>query len=756
MEGGEAAPEAKPEAGREGEAPGAAEAEAEAAETALEAPETAETAPAPAGESPAAAPGAGAAPAVPSERKELIPTRKKKPKDGFKAVVIAMPEEVEPAKPVVTPARPSPIRPSARELEKEEAQSGPRRKGKKLIYDRRREGPTIGGDRDVVRAGKPKKKKMRGQGEPELPAAPSQRRTVRIEETITVGDMAAQMAIKSSLLLKRLVEQGVMATLNDTLDFDTAAIIATDLGYEVENTAFDPSEYLKQEEDKAEDLRLRPPVVTIMGHVDHGKTSLLDRIQATDIAAGEAGGITQKIGAYLVETEKGRVTFVDTPGHEAFTAMRARGARVTDIVLLVVAADDGVMPQTIEAINHAKAANVPIIVAVNKMDKPEADPDRIRREVSDQGLLPEEWGGSTIFVNVSARTGQGIKDLLDMLVLQAEVLDLKANPDKRARGTIIESRLEKGRGPVASVIIQEGTLRIGDAVVAGTATGKVRALIDHRGKPLSSVGPSQPAELIGLDKVPQASEMLYCLEDEKSGKVVSDHRDKKDREERLAKVKRPTFEQLLNRMATAERKSLQVVLKGDSQGSLEAIRQGMSQIASEKVNLQIIHSGVGMITESDVNLAMTSDGLILGFNVRPDVKARAQADAQGVEILTFDLIHELLDKTKALMEGKLEMREEKVYLGKAEVRQVFTVSRVGKIAGCMVLDGKVIRSGVVRVLRGGEEKHSGRLSSLKRFKEDVREVLQGFECGIGIEGFSDVAEGDIIESYEIQKVAATL
>jgi translation initiation factor IF-2 len=731
-----------------------------APEAAVEAPSeavAAEALPAAADVPPAgqAAPPAGPVP----EPLKLTPRRKKK--DEYHAVVISMPEaeEIEKAKAAVAAPVVKPIpRISERDVEKDEKSSSPRKKGKRLIYDRRREGPpaAFGGDRDVMRGGRVRRKKAKGEATLDVAPAPGQRRVIRMEETITVSEMAAQMAVKANVLLKKLVEQGLMATVNDPLDFEMVQLLAADLGYEVESVAFDPARYLEVEADDPTKLASRPPVVTIMGHVDHGKTSLLDRIQATNIAAGEAGGITQRIGAYTVEVNKGRVTFIDTPGHEAFTAMRARGAMVTDIVILVVAADDGVMPQTVEAINHAKAAKVPLIVAVNKMDKPEADLERIRADLSKHELVPEDWGGTTIFVPVSARTGYGVPQLLELLVLQAQMMDLKSNPDKRAKGIIIESRLEKGRGPVATVIVQEGTLKVGDAVVAGTTSGRVRALTDDRGRPMASVGPGLPAEIVGLDKVPPASECLYAVTDDKVARMVSGHVDKKEREERLAKQRKPTFEQLFSQLGTEAKKTLKVVLKADAHGAVEAIAQGMRQMGGEQVTLEVIHQGVGVISEQDVNLARASDGFVLGFNVKPDVRAKAVADLAGVQVLTFSLIHELLDKTKLLMEGKLDLVETEVFLGRAEVRQVFTVSRVGKIAGSYVSEGKILRSGVAKLLRNGEQLWQGKLSSLKHFKDDVREVAQGLECGIGLDGYDGAEPGDVIEIYEIQRVAASL
>jgi len=739
---------------------------AEPAAVSPQAPGTAASAttpPASATTPPASATPSAPAPAAVPAQPEAVPTLRRRPRgrEEFRAVVVAMPEVTETPKPAPAPVVPRPgtlPRPSTKEIEKDEDASRPKRRGKRLIYDRRREG-TSPPAAQVDREGRPirLKRKKGGRGaEGDQSASAVQKRTVQIDETISVADMANQMAVKASIVLRKLFEQNIMVTVNDQLDYETAAIIANDLGYEVENTSFDVGKYLVSEEDKAEDMVTRPPVVTIMGHVDHGKTSLLDRIQTTDIASGEAGGITQKIGAYVVEVAKGRVTFIDTPGHEAFTAMRARGAQVTDLVILVVAADDGVMPQTLEAIDHARAAKVPIIVAVNKVDKPEADPARIRRDLADRELVPEEWGGDTIYVDVSARTGQGVDQLLDMLVLQSEVLELRANPDKRATGIVIESRLEKGRGPVASAVVRDGTLRIGDWVVAGMAQGRVRSLNDHKGRSLKEVGPGLPAEIIGLDRVPLAGEALHVVQDEKTSRIVADYKEKKERDERLARVRKPSFEQFFAQGPDSDIKVLKVVLKGDTQGSMEAIRQGMEQIQTEKVKLEVIGTGVGVISESDVNLARASEGLILGFNIRPDAKAKTLADSLGVEILTFNLIHELIDKTRLLMEGKLEMIEKEVYLGKAEVRQVFSISRIGKIAGCQVLEGKVVRSALVRVKRDNEVVWQGKLSSLKRFKDDVKEVAQGFECGMSADGFDGIREGDVIEAFEIQKVAATL
>ncbi len=679
--------------------------------------------------------------------------RREPKRDEFRAVVISMPSPVAPAP--ATPQRPAlpGIRPSTRDIRKEDGEDK-RKKGKKLIYDRRKES---GGDAGS-RLGKGRKKKGRDRGpDMDTPIAGGVRR-VRIIETVTVAELAAMMSLKVNLVQKKLMELGRLVTVNDALDFDTASIVASEFSFESENVGFDINFYLGAETDVPDEVIHRPPVVTIMGHVDHGKTSLLDRIQRTDIAAGEAGGITQRIGAYTVHTEKGTIIFIDTPGHEAFTAMRARGAMVTDVVILVVAADDGVMPQTLEAISHARAANVPIIVAVNKVDKPEADSARIRRQLADQGLSHEEWGGETVFVDVSAKAGTNVDTLLDMILLQAELLDFKASPKKRARGIIIESRLEKGRGPVCTIIVQEGTLRIGDIVVAGTAWGHVRALMDDRGKFVKEAGPSYPVEIVGMDRVPPASEVAYVVPDEKTARIVADYREKKERDERLAKQRKPTFEDLMSQMGSSspERKSLKVVLKADTQGSTDAIRRGMELLSNERVELTVIHEGVGAISETDVNLALASNGVILGFNVKPDTMAKMLSENQGVQILTFNLIHELLDKTRLLMEGKLEMVETKVFLGRAEIRAVFNITKVGKIAGCIVQDGKITRQSHVRLVREKKEIWAGRLASLKHFKDDVREVALGHECGMNFEGFDDMREGDVVEAFEIVRTAGTL
>ena len=509
-------------------------------------------------------------------------------------------------------------------------------------------------------------------------------------------------------------------------------------------------------EENVEDLKPRPPVVTIMGHVDHGKTSLLDAIRTANVTAGEAGGITQHIGAYDVELEGKKITFLDTPGHEAFTAMRARGAKATDIVILVVAADDGVMPQTKEAINHSKAAGVPIIIAINKMDKPDANPERVKQELTEFELVPEEWGGETIFVEVSAKQHTNLDQLLEMILLQAEVLDLKANPDKRAKGVVVEARLDKGRGPVATVLVQEGTLKIGDPIVTGVHFGRVRTMTNDRGDRLEEAGPSIPVEVTGLSGVPDAGDAFHSVEDEKAAKDVAQHRQQKLREAELAKTSKISLEQLYARIQQGDVKELKVILKGDVQGSVEAVKDSLLKLSTEACRLVVIHTGVGGIIESDVSLASASDAIVLGFNVRPEPKAASLAESEGVDIRLYNIIYDAVADIRDAMEGLLAPTLQEKYLGRAEVRETFSVSKVGMIAGCYVTDGKLLRGSQVRLLRDNVVVWQGKMSSLKRFKDDVREVATGYECGIGLENYNDIKVGDVIEAFEIEAIKTTL
>ena len=584
------------------------------------------------------------------------------------------------------------------------------------------------------------------------------KRKIRMDEFIRVGDLAHEMGLKSTNIIKVLMNLGILATVNQALDVDTATLVAAEFEYEVEAVGFSEEEYLKDKiEDAPENLKSRPPVVTIMGHVDHGKTSLLDAIRKSSVAAGEAGGITQHIGAYHVTTKRGEIVFLDTPGHEAFTAMRARGAQVTDLVILVVAADDGVMEQTREAANHAKAAGVPLMVAVNKIDKPAADPERAIRELSEIGLVAEEWGGDTVFARVSAKTGQGLDELLEMILLQSEMMELKANPDKPAKGRIVEAKLDKGRGPMATVLIQEGTLRAGDPFVCGIFSGRVRAMFDDQGRTVKEAGPAIPVEVQGFEGVPEAGEEFFAVEDEKIGRRIADERAAKQRERELVRETKVTLETFLaSKPEDQEAISLNLLIKADVQGSLEAITEALNKQSTDKVRISVIHGGAGAITESDVMLASASDAIIIGFNVRPTAKVRNFAEQEKVDIRFYDIIYKLVDDIRSAMAGLLAPVVREEYLGQAEVRQVFSVPKVGVVAGSFVVDGKIVRNAGIRILRDGVVIHTGKISSLKRFKDDAKEVLKGYECGVGIENFNDVKEGDVFEAFESVEEAATL
>jgi len=581
------------------------------------------------------------------------------------------------------------------------------------------------------------------------------KRVFKIEEVITVGELAHRMGIKAGDVIKKLIEMGMPVTLNQLLDADTAKLLAQEYGYEVENVAPEVESLIDQEADREEDLRPRPPVVTIMGHVDHGKTSLLDAIRSSTVADREAGGITQHIGAYEVEHGDRSLVLLDTPGHEAFTSMRARGAQVTDIVVLVVAADDGVMPQTLEAIDHAKAAGVPIVVAVNKIDKPGAQPDRIRQQLSEHGLLPEGWGGQTLYANVSAKRKQGIDELLELILLQADVLELKSNPTKHARGTVIESRLEKGRGPVATVIVQDGTLKVGDPMVTGTHYGRVRALVNHQGKRLDEAPPGMPVEIQGLSGLPPAGQKFAVLKDERTARQIATYRQEKERDKAVA---RPKFslEELHRRIEVGDLKELNIVVKADVQGSMEALQFSLAKLSGDKVKVNVIHAGVGGISESDVMLASASTAVVIGFNVRPEAKGAELAEREQVDVRLYTVIYDVIEDIHKAMEGLLEPSFKEAALGRAEVRNTFHISKVGTIAGCYVLTGKIARSASVRLLRDSVVIHEGKLASLKRFKDDVREVTEGYECGLGFENFNDIKVGDQIEAYTMEKVVETL
>ncbi|MBO5115829.1 MAG: translation initiation factor IF-2, partial [Peptococcaceae bacterium] len=566
---------------------------------------------------------------------------------------------------------------------------------------------------------------------------------VVLEDTITVQDLAHQMGKKATDVIMKLMGMGVMATINQELDVDTATIIAEEFGATVEVKISKEEELFTDIEDKPEDLQHRPPVVTIMGHVDHGKTSLLDKIRSTHVTSTEAGGITQHIGAYQVEISGQKITFLDTPGHEAFTAMRARGAQVTDIAILVVAADDGVMPQTIEAIDHAKAAGVPIIVAINKIDKPEADPDRIKQELTNYGLISEEWGGDTIMVPVSAKKGMGIEELLEMILLVAEVAELKANPNRNAKGKVIESKLDKGRGAVATLLVQAGTLHVGDFLIVGTTQGRIRAMFDYKGQAVKVAGPSTPVEILGLNEVPEAGDDYIAVDNEKLAKQVADKRQKEKHLQEISRNTKVSLEDLFAQIKEGDIKELNIILKADVQGSIEAIRQSLEKLGNDEVRVNIIRTAVGGIREADVMLAAASNALIIGFNVRPDVGARKMAEKESIQINTYRVIYEAIEDVKAALSGMLDPDIKEVELGQAEVRSTFKVPKVGLVAGCYVTEGKITRNARVRVVRDGVVIHDGNLGSLKRFKDDVKEVATGYECGLGFERFNDIKEVEL-------------
>ncbi|HHY79561.1 MAG TPA: translation initiation factor IF-2 [Thermoanaerobacter sp.] len=577
---------------------------------------------------------------------------------------------------------------------------------------------------------------------------------ITIPEFLTVKELAEKMKVNPTEIIKKLIAKGIMVTVNQQIDFENAAKIAEEYGFLVDKEEVkDELEMLLEETpDDEKDLQPRPPIVTVMGHVDHGKTSLLDAIRNTNVTMKEMGGITQHIGASVVEINDKKIVFLDTPGHEAFTAMRARGASITDIVVLVVAADDGVMPQTVEAINHVKAANVPMIVAINKIDLPTANPDRVKTELSELGLVPEEWGGNTICVPVSAKKNIGIDNLLEMILLVAEMEDLKANPNKPARGTIIEAKLEKGKGPVATVIVQNGTLQIGDAILAGTVYGKVRAMFDDRGRRIKKAGPSMPVEVLGFSEVPEAGDNLIVVEDEKKARELAERRKELQKEMELKRKQKVSLEDLFSQIQEGSVKELNIIIKADVQGSVEALKKSIEDLSNEEVRIKVIHGAVGAITETDVMLASASNAIIIGFNVRPETNAKNLAEKEKVDIKLYRIIYEAIEDIKAAMKGLLEPKYKEVELGRAEVRAVFRVPGVGNVAGCYVLSGKILRNSDIRVVRDGIVVYEGKIASLKRFKDDVREVQQGFECGIGIDRFNDIKEGDIIEAYQMEEI----
>jgi translation initiation factor IF-2 len=711
-----------------------------------------------------------------AEEKEVLPPRPLEAvpsqavlKEG-KVVPEVIKEAGEP-KPMEVPLKKA----EAKLLEKEELSErerlGPHVKKKGLITKRKRieermlvedegEGEKVE-EKEVgvsFRPFRPMKKKvvLKTPKKTEVTVPKPIKRIIRIAEVIGVGDLAKRMGVKGGELIKKLMEMGVLVNINQLIDSDVASLVASEFGYEVEKVSLERQEVLERKEDLPDQLKPRPPVVTIMGHVDHGKTMLLDAIRKTNVVGGEAGGITQHIGAYDVELEKGHVVFIDTPGHEAFTAMRARGAQVTDVVVLVVAADDGMMPQTKEAIDHARAAKVPIVVTINKIDKPTANSEKVKKDLSDYGLIPEQWGGNTLFAEVSAKQKTGIKELLDLILLQAEVLELRANPDKPARGVIIESKLDKGRGPVATLLVQEGTLKTGDAFIAGSHYGRVRAMLNDRGQKIAETRPSIPVEVVGFTDVPEAGGTFIVVSEERMAKQISLYRQEKLREKELSKLSKVSLEELYDKIKKGEVKELNVIIKADVQGSIEAVKEALKKISTEAVKVNILHDAVGGITETDVNLASASNAIIIGFNVRPGSKAQSLAEQEQVDVRTYSVIYDAITDIKNALEGLLEPTYKEHVLGRAQVVQVFNIRKIGTVAGSLVIDGKVVRGSHARLLRDNVVVYDGRISSLRRFKDDMKDCGQGLECGIGIENFNDIKLGDVIESYDFEEVQTRL
>lgn len=581
-------------------------------------------------------------------------------------------------------------------------------------------------------------------------------KSISIMDSITIADLAKKMNLKASDLISKLFNMGMMVTINQVIDSDTAVVLASEYDCEVQVLSLYEETVIAKEQDNDQDLIVRPPVVTIMGHVDHGKTKLLDKIHSLDIVAGESGGITQHIGAYSIDTPKGKITFLDTPGHEAFTMMRARGAQVTDIVVLVVAADDGVMPQTVEAIQHAQDAKVPIIVAINKIDLPAANPEKIKQKLSEYQLVPEEWGGQTSYVEISAKVGTGIESLLEIILLQAEIMEITSNPNKRAAGHVIEARVDPGRGIVCSVLIEEGTLKVSDSFVGGVFAGRVRALFDWKGQKIDQASPATPVEVLGFDGLPSAGDPFQVTESERVARQVGEKRQELRRQDSFKDIKRVSLSNLYDQKENAQIQEFKVIIKGDVQGSVEALKSSLEKLSSKEIVLRVVQASAGAITESDVNFAMASGAVIIGFHVRPTNKAQSLADASGVEILRYNIIYDAIDSIRSAMEGMLSPDLHQVDIGEIEVRQTFKIPKIGLIAGCYVTKGLVKRNTMVRVMRDGVLIHEGKISSLKRVKDEVKEVSYGYECGIGLEGFQDLQVGDLFEVYEIHKVARKL
>ena len=668
-------------------------------------------------------------------------------------------EEFLPVEPVEIPdkAKPAKKKKEKKKVEtKDEIPKSLVRRRKKEIYERDdlyKGRPLKPRDK---KSGRKVKESAKGRKQTEITVPKASKRRIRVPGVVTVVDLAKAMGIKAKDLIKALIGAGVVANINQSIEFDTACVVADDFGFELELDSYQENRFIAEIEDKPEDLKSRPPVVTIMGHVDHGKTSLLDYIRKSNIIGGESGGITQHIGAYYVERDGGDIVFLDTPGHEAFTSMRARGAKVTDIIVLVVAADDGVMPQTKEAINHARAAEIPIVLAINKMDKAEANPDKVKRELAEFGLAPEEWGGDTLLAHISAKTGEGVDELMNLILLQAEMLELKGNPSRKARGTIIEASLDKSKGPLATVLIKNGTLLQGDHFVCGEHYGRVRAMLNHRGKKMKSAGPSAPAEIYGISGVPMAGDEFIVVKDEKTAKQVIEHRKTVSRKPELTRRGLVNLDDLFERMKEGDIKELNIILKTDVQGSLEALSDSLLKQSTNEVKLNIIHLATGGITESDVMLASASGAIIIGFNVRANPRVSEIAEREKVDIRYYDVIYNVINDIRLAMTGLLEPVYKENIIGRANVKEMFRIPKVGGVAGCQVMDGRIARNSLVRLLRDDVVIFDGKIASLRRFKEDVKEVQSGYECGISLENFDDIKPGDVFEVYEMEQIQAEL
>ena len=697
---------------------------------------------------------------MPDERvlKEVMPKEKEKPSVEKPVPKIPPLQEVRIAEFGEEEEKPSKKRRDKRrgDKKKEEESKVHIRHHKLEVFERadlyEDRGPRLK-DRKATKKSKDVVKRLR---QTEITVPKAIKRRLKVQGNITVAELGKAMGVKAAELIRKLIALGVMATINKIIEFETASLVADDFGYELDLDIFKVDSIIKEVKDKPEDLKPRPPVVTIMGHVDHGKTSLLDYIRHSNIIRGESGGITQHIGAYYVESKGGDIVFLDTPGHEAFTAMRARGAKVTDIIVLMVAADDGVMPQTIEAINHARAANIPIVVAINKIDKPEANPEKVMRELADLDLVPEAWGGNTIFGKISAKTGEGIDELMELILLQAEILELKANPDKAARGTIIEAKLDKSKGSVATVLIKEGSLRQGDYFICGENYGRVRAMLNNRGKKMDIALPSVPVEIYGISGVPMAGDEFYVVKDEKIARQVAAYRQAKIKEKESTRSGVVSLDDLYEKIKEGKIKGLNVVLKADVQGSLEALLESFNKLGTKEVKVKMIHSSTGAITESDVMLASASGAIVIGFRVRAHPRVFRIAEKEGVDIRYYDVIYNLIEDIQKAMAGLLEPIYKENVIGRADIKEIFNVPKVGTVAGCLVTDGFIERSAMVRLLRDEVVVFDGKMASLKRFKGDVKDVQTGFECGIGLDSFQDIKPGDVFEVYQIEKIQAEL